>query len=127
VDTRSKIVIASETPPEGTLVVGYFDVLGVEHVRALRTVRERGSRVIVVVLPDQDSAVRTVVGQQGRAEMAAALRMVDYVLICAKPGQPGDLEDLMSRLRPKEIVSLKEAESRRMHQLMEQVAHGQRR
>jgi glycerol-3-phosphate cytidylyltransferase-like family protein len=127
VDTRSKIVSASETSREGTLVVGYFDVLGVEHVRALCAVSTRGSRVVAVVLPDRDGARRTVAGQQARAEMAAALRMVDYVLICARPGQSGDLEDLMKRLRPTEIVSLEEAESRWMHRLMEQVAHGQSR
>ena len=117
-DTRSKIVSAGEVPPGGALVAGDFDVLGVEHVRALVAVRKRASRMIAVVLSDQDGPVRTVVDQQGRAAMAAALRMIDYVLICARPGQPGDLEDLMKRLRPTEIVSLDEAESRRMRRLV---------
>lgn len=126
-DTRSKIVSAGEVPAGGALVAGSFDVLGAEHVRALRAVRGRASQVIAVVLPDRDGAARTVAGQQARAIMAAALRMVDYVLICARPGQPGDLEDLMKRLGPTEIVSLDEAESRRMRRLIEQVAHGQSR
>jgi glycerol-3-phosphate cytidylyltransferase-like family protein len=127
VDTRSKIVSATEMLPEATLVVGYFDVLGVEHVRELRAIRERASRLIALVLPNPDGARRTVLPQEGRAEMAAALRMLDYVLICAEPGQPGDLKDLMKRLRPTEIVSLEEAEFRRIDRLIEQVAHGQSR
>jgi len=126
VDTRSKIVSVSEVPAGGALVAGYFDLVGVEHVRVLDEVRERAARVIAAVLPDPDGA-HTVMGAEARAEMAAAFHMVDYVLICARPGDAGDWEDLVRRLKPTEIVSLEEAESRRRCGLTEQVRDGKSR
>src|SRR5215469_6752667 len=89
VDTRSKIVTAGQVPPAATLVTGYFDVLRVEHVRALQQVRDRTGDhpLVVAVLPRQ----RELFHQRARAEMVAALRMVDYVLIANRAGLDGIL------------------------------------
>jgi glycerol-3-phosphate cytidylyltransferase-like family protein len=124
VDTRSKIVNARAAPPGGVLAVGYFEVPGVEHVRSLRDIRGRARPLVAVVLPAPHGR-RELLSQQARAEMAAALRMVDYVLIAARPGLPGDFEDLVRRLRPATVVPLDEAESGRMRRLIEHIQHGQ--
>jgi bifunctional ADP-heptose synthase (sugar kinase/adenylyltransferase) len=126
VDTRSKIVSAAGAPVGAVLVVGCFDVLGLEQVRALAKIRGRTSaRVIAVVLPGGDGRPDEVLEQGARAEMAAALRMLDYVLIAAEPGCPGDLQDLVTRLRPAEIIHLDEAEQHRMRRLFARVQSGQ--
>lgn len=119
---------AGEAPKETVLVVGYFDVLGVEHVRALQQARGEGP-LVAAVLPGPQGAAGEILTGQARAEVAAALRMVDYVLIAAPPGHPGDLDELVKRLRPAVIVRLDqtddEADSRRRRWLIEHVQHGQ--
>ncbi len=124
-DTRSKIISPREAPPDAVLVVGHFDVPGVEHARALREIGERGRPVVAAVLPPRDGAAGEVLAGSARAQMAAALRMIDYVLIAAQPGQLGDLEDLVKQLQPAEIIPLEEAESRRMRRLIRQIQDGQ--
>ena len=52
-----------------------------------------------------------------RAEMAAALRVVDYVSAAAN----GDWTALATALQPIEIMSLEEAETQRNRQLVEHV------
>jgi len=106
-------------PHAATLVTGYFDVLRVEHVRALQQVRDRTGDhpVVVAVLPREGELL----SQHARAEMVAALRMVDYVLIANREGFDGILEGL----RPAEFVRLEEAGLRHMHCLIEHVQRGQ--
>jgi glycerol-3-phosphate cytidylyltransferase-like family protein len=126
VDTRSKIVSLTEAPAGGVLVVGCFDVPGVEHVRALREIRGRTSApVIAVVLSGRDIPPKEVLDQRARAEIAASLRMVDYVLIAAQPVYTGDVEDLVTRLRPTEIIRLDEREQCRVRRLLARVRHEQ--
>jgi glycerol-3-phosphate cytidylyltransferase-like family protein len=108
------------------LVVGFFDVPGVEHVRALAEIRAHHSSVVIAaILPDRDDPPREVLNQEARAEMTAATRMVDYVLIAAPPGHPGDLQDLVTQIRPTEIIRLDETEQSRMRRLLRRVQHGQ--
>jgi glycerol-3-phosphate cytidylyltransferase-like family protein len=125
VDTRNKIISLPDAPPDAVLLVGHFDVPGVEHARALRRIGERGRPIVAAVLPPRDGPGGEVLGESARAQMAAALRMVDYVLIAARPGQPGDLEDLVKRLKPADIIPLDEVESRRIDRLIRQIHHGQ--
>ena len=119
VDTRSKIVTAGQVPAAATLVTGYFDVLRVEHVRALQQVRDRTGDhpVVVAVLPREGELL----SQHARAEMVAALRMVDYVLIANRE----DLDGILEGFRPAEFVRLEEAGLRHMHCLIEHVQRGQ--
>ena len=104
-------------------MMGYFDVLGVEHARALTRVAYGGRPVIALVLADT-AADPAVLAQPARAQMAAALRMVDFVLIAGSPGSPDNVPDLVNRLKPAEIVPLEEAEARRKRRLIEQIQHG---
>jgi bifunctional ADP-heptose synthase (sugar kinase/adenylyltransferase) len=68
---------------------------------------------LVVVLPLPDPLLP----QRGRAEMVAALRMVDYV-VTADDAAP---DALLASLEPAHLVRLEEAHAARKRQLMEHV------
>jgi rfaE bifunctional protein nucleotidyltransferase chain/domain len=80
---------------------GVFDLLHVGHVRYVQAAAAEADRLVVAV--NSDASVRRlkgegrpILGEQARAEMVAALRGVDYVMIF------GDdtVGDLLTRLRP---------------------------
>jgi bifunctional ADP-heptose synthase (sugar kinase/adenylyltransferase) len=117
-DTRSKILTpdaARRLTPPLTVATGYFEILRAELVRELCEARERaaGSALAAVVLPLANAAL----DQRARAELAAGLRMVDYVVI-ADDGDPGALID---SLKPAALARLEEAEARRARELKEHV------
>jgi glycerol-3-phosphate cytidylyltransferase-like family protein len=119
-DTRTKILTAdaaAQLQPERPLLLvsGYFDILRAEHARDLAEARERAGAhsVLVVVLPLSGETLP----QAARAEMVAALRMVDYVFIA----ESERLESLAGSLQPVETVRLEEADARRTRQLIEHV------
>jgi hypothetical protein len=119
-DTRTKIVahgalVALDPPRPLLLAVARFDILRVELARDLAAARLRtGARSLVAV-------VRPVEGElaplPARAELAAALRVVDYVLLA--PNE--DVDSLTASLQPIEILNLEEADAQRMRQLIEHV------
>jgi len=120
VDTRTKILTSAAAlalvPARPLLLAtGHFDVLRAEHARDLLQARERtgAGSLLVVVLP----LASEIVPQAARAEMVAALRMVDYVL----PAESDDWESLAGALQPVETVRLEEADARRTRQLIEHV------
>jgi glycerol-3-phosphate cytidylyltransferase-like family protein len=122
VDTRSKILTVGEAvalmPARPLiLVTGYFDLLRAEHVQELERVRGRSATVAAVVMPRTPEFL----SQHARAELVAALRMIDYVFIA----NPEDLEALSAALNPAEIVRLEEADLERARQLIEHVHHRQ--
>jgi len=122
VDTRSKILTSADSLPRPfTLVSGYFDVLRAEHVREFARVCDRTSirPVVVVVLPCPEELL----SQRARAELVAALRMVDYVLT----GDYEDLSRIIERLKPAHVVRLEDADQRRTGRLIEHVQRGQTR
>jgi bifunctional ADP-heptose synthase (sugar kinase/adenylyltransferase) len=113
-DTRSKILTAGNARSlAGPLVVvaGWFDLLGAHHARELAAIRGRhgAARILAAVLP----ASGAIFNQLARAEMAAALRMIDYVVSIDDRDLPG----LAAALQPVEIVRLEAAEVRRTHEL----------
>ncbi|MGA3018246.1 MAG: hypothetical protein ABSF62_14100 [Bryobacteraceae bacterium] len=119
-DTRNKLLtpagLLALAPPRPLVVVkGYFDLLRAEHARSLDAIRSRtgAATLLAVVLPLDHSLLPLA----ARAELAAALRMVDYVL----PGDCEDLNRLVSSLGPAETVSLEDADMRRARQLIEHV------
>ena len=119
-DTRNKILTpaaALALSPARPLVVvkGYFDLLRAGHARELDEIRRRTSAatLLAVVLPLDHGLLPLA----ARAELVAALRMVDYVL----PGDCKDWNRLVSSLRPEETVSLEDADVRRVRQLIEHV------
>ena len=93
-DTRSKIIsleragaLFSSLAEKGDGIVvarGCFDLLSAEHCRRLAGAKERGGRLVVAVYSDKDPQ-ETVFSQSARAQMVAALAIVDYVVICDEP------------------------------------------
>ena len=83
------------------LANGCFDTLHVGHVRYLSGARREGDALIVAV--NSDSSVRALKGpgrpileEQARAQLVAALRDVDFVLLFGEP----NVERLLEELRP---------------------------
>ena len=80
---------------------GCFDTLHVGHIRYLEGARREGE--ILVVGVNADSSVchlkgpgRPILDENARAQLVAALRSVDFVLIFAEP----NVEALLEELRP---------------------------
>lgn len=114
-DTRTKILPPDALPRAATLVTGTFDVIRAEDARELALIRARhpGRPLIAVILPLPGEWLP----QRARAELAAGLRMVDYVL------NPDDrpLDALLASLQPAEVVRLEAVHADRKRQLMEHV------
>ena len=119
-DTRTKILtpaaLAALDPPRPLLLVtGRFDILRVEAVQDLAAARQRtGARSLMVVVWPFDGELAPV---DARAEMAAALRVVDYVFVAENEA----MESLDAGLHPIEIIDLEEADADRTRQLIEHV------
>ncbi|HEY1336693.1 MAG TPA: hypothetical protein VGF59_04250 [Bryobacteraceae bacterium] len=125
-DTRRKILTveaACELRPDDpvAMVAGTFDILRVEHARELVSVRNRTAArtLVAVVLPFSGELLNL----RARAELAAALRMVDYVVTA----NDGDLDRLVASLQPSEFVRLDAADTRRTRQLIDHVHRRQNR
>src|SRR4029077_2367963 len=80
---------------------GCFDTLHVGHIRYLEGARREGE--ILVVAVNADSSVchlkghgRPLLAENARAQLVAALRSVDYVVLFAEP----NVETLLEELRP---------------------------
>jgi bifunctional ADP-heptose synthase (sugar kinase/adenylyltransferase) len=120
VDTRTKILtpaaLAALGPPRPVLLAtGRFDILRVEMARDLAAARERtGAQSLVAVVRPLEGELAPL---HARAEMAAAIRVVDYVFIAENE----DLDRLAATLQPIEIINLEEAETHRVRQLIEHV------
>src|ERR1700751_2716675 len=106
---ESKIVDRTElkTPLEGAkrrrsrvvLANGFFDTLHVGHVRYLAGAKRAGDLLVVGVNSDASvsclkGAGRPILDEQARAQLVAALRDVDYVVIFPEPNVESLLEDL---------------------------------
>jgi bifunctional ADP-heptose synthase (sugar kinase/adenylyltransferase) len=90
-DTRAKIVdssqisslLARNSSNGRRLVVarGWFDVLRAPHCRSLAEAKALGGELVVIVHADSD-VNPTVLNAASRAQLAAAIGVVDYVVIC---------------------------------------------
>ncbi|MEI9975175.1 MAG: hypothetical protein WDO73_25840 [Ignavibacteriota bacterium] len=97
------------------LVTGRFEILRTEAARELAAARERvGARTLLVALRPLADELTPLAA---RAEMVAALRVVDYVFTVENE----DWTSLAAALQPVEIVNLEEADARRTRQLIEHV------
>lgn len=81
-DTRSKIIPLHQIQERlqdraARWISGNFDPLLAEHVRRLRQASEPGSLLVVEVT----NPARPLLSQRARAELVAALSMVDYVVL----------------------------------------------
>jgi glycerol-3-phosphate cytidylyltransferase-like family protein len=116
-DTRSKLIspdqvtaLAARLKSQSAriaVVTGYFDPLLPAHARALAGVRSDTActTLVVVLLPSLDALLSA----QARAELAAALSMVDYVII-ASDGHVGELVERLGTdiLIPREALDVSE-------------------
>jgi len=124
-DTRNKIItpdraaaLAGELRATGAalkVVTGYFDVLLASHVRRLREVRNGTDRLLVMVLDPPEP----VLPSRARAELVAALGVVDYVV----PAEKHKAEELLRHFDAGEIVREESADLTRARALAEHV-HG---
>jgi bifunctional ADP-heptose synthase (sugar kinase/adenylyltransferase) len=131
VDSRNKILNPEAAPRACSVVTGTFDVLLAEDARELAEIRARcpGTPLLVVVLPLSGPLLP----QRARAELVAALRVVDYV-VTVDDDAPNDATDvakdvatevattaLLASLEPAQLVRLEAVHATRKRQLMEHV------
>jgi glycerol-3-phosphate cytidylyltransferase-like family protein len=122
-DTRAKIidlVAAARLRRPGArlkLVVGYFDVLTPDLVRSLQSLSDGGLLIAVVLDPPNP-----LLPSRARAELAASLSMIDYVLLLPE----AVLEDAIEEIHPDEVVREDMADGKRSQALIEHVHQRQR-
>jgi bifunctional ADP-heptose synthase (sugar kinase/adenylyltransferase) len=126
-DTRRKIVdlpeaarIAAGLREKGArlkLIAAYFDVLTPDHARRFRALGD-GQPMMVAVLDPPDPLL----APRARAELAAALAVVDYVLLL----EDSTLEQALEQIRPDEVIREEIADRRRSQALIEHVHRRQR-
>jgi bifunctional ADP-heptose synthase (sugar kinase/adenylyltransferase) len=122
-DTRAKIIdlaSAARLRRLGVrlkLVAGYFDVLTPDLVRRLRSLSD-GGRLIAVVLDPPNPLLPS----RARAELAAALSVIDYVLLLPE----ASLETALEEIRPDEVIREDMADGKRSQALIEHVHQRQR-
>lgn len=122
-DTRDKIIncehaaaLATQFRADGVsiqVVTGYFDVLVAGHVRRLRQIAGAAHKLFVIVLDPP----APVLAARARAEMVAALSMVNYVIPAGKQAP----EALLSRFADAEIVREESADLLRAECLSQHV------
>jgi len=96
-----------------TLVTGYFDVLRAGHVEALTAASGSGRTLVVAVCAHADA----ILPLRARAELVAALRMVDYVITADDRG----IHTFVSSFKPAQIVRLEDADRARTRELKQHV------
>lgn len=118
-DTRAKILTLDAARllrvPRLVLVSGYFDLLRAPQVRALEEIRQRtGAGTLLAAVLPWDEAV---LSQRARAEMVAALRMIDYVVAI----DLSEFAALVSALAPAEVTRLETSDALRNREFIEYV------
>ena len=100
---KLKDVLAEHRRAQRRIVLsnGCFDTLHVGHVRYLQGARAEGDVLITAVNADASvhalkGANRPILDEQARAQLVAAVRCVDYVLIFPE----ANVEKLLEELRP---------------------------
>lgn len=97
----ARVAIARRGGARVVLANGCFDILHVGHVRYLEGARALGDLLVVGVNSDEQVRAlkgkgRPLVPERERAELLAALRVVDYVTIFPEP----NVEALLRAVRP---------------------------
>jgi rfaE bifunctional protein nucleotidyltransferase chain/domain len=98
---RERLEVARTQNKRIVFANGCFDTLHVGHVRYLSGAKEHGDLLVVGI--NSDASMRTLKGanrpilnENARAQLVAALRDVDYVVIFSEP----NVEALLEELRP---------------------------
>lgn len=123
-DTRTKILnaaraieVARELRHNGSrakLVCGYFDVLLSEHAERLEEIAAQGANKLMVAVLDAPGAI---LAARARAELVAALGMVDYVVLAGSVAP----RELVAEFQAGDIVHEEDADRRRTEGLIEHV------
>jgi len=121
VDTRTKIVTVGDAgalargPRPVAVVTGHFDVLLAPYARELARMREShpGALLLVALTPPPEALLEP----RARAEMVAALAVVDYVVSL----EEGDAEGFLAAFNAARIVRLEDAHRQDMRELIEHV------
>lgn len=95
-DTRTKITKTSLSLSGQTIqiVTGHFDPLLPEHARRLEALAKPNQHLIVVVT----NPPNPVLSQQARAELVAALSVVDQVVIAYDADDPAISQDFIDHV-----------------------------
>jgi len=98
---REKLVAHKRCGQRIVFANGCFDTLHVGHVRYLEGARREGDVLVVGVNADSGVCAlkgpgRPILDERARAQLVAALRSVDYVVVFAEP----NVESLLEGLRP---------------------------
>lgn len=87
-DSRSKIIPAADLPSGVRVVSGYFDPLLAVHAAWLAEARGQAAK-LAVVIKDPPTPI---LPARARAELVAALRVVDYVVLDAPAAPVADVQ-----------------------------------
>lgn len=127
-DTRKKIFDLDEATEMGhslrcggirfKIVVAYCDVLTCDLVRRFKELAVRGQGLVVVVVDPPHPLLPA----RARAELAAALAVIDYVVLL----DGADLTQALELIKPYEVIREEVADSQRSQALIEHVHRRQR-
>lgn len=97
----ARVAIARKGGARVVLANGCFDILHVGHVRYLEGARALGDLLVVGINSDEQVRAlkgegRPLVPERERAELVAALRVVDFVTVFPEP----NVESLLRAIRP---------------------------
>jgi hypothetical protein len=115
-DTRHKIITldhARTLAPAAIAFVTHMEVLGAGHVRKLEELAAGKQGKLFIVLTDPESPL---VPMEARAEVAAALRVVDYVIPSPQGAGP-----VLAAIKPALTVADEEEDRGRTRLLVEHV------
>src|SRR5260370_10004885 len=100
-ELRALLREARQAGKRVVLANGCFDTLHVGHIRYLESARREGDILVVAVNSDSSlrhlkGAGRPILNEQARAQLVAAIRVVDFVLVFVDP----NLEKLLAEFLP---------------------------
>ena len=105
-ELRSLLREAKQAGKRIVLANGCFDTLHVGHIRYLESAKREGE--ILVVAVNSDSSLRhlkgtgrPILGERARAQLVAAIRAVDYVLVFSEPNVEKLLEEFLPDVHAK--------------------------
>lgn len=109
-DTRTKILAVEEVLRETNgkpllWVSGHFDPMLAEHAKRLRAMKTQGAELAVII----ENPPNPFLSQRARAELIAALAVVDYVVLNGNGVAAASLNDLQLRDRFSEHIARRQS------------------
>ena len=95
------------------VATGYFDPLLAEHAGRLASIRDRADALMVVVA----TPPRPILSGAARAQLVAALSVVDYVVFPEKTA----VEELLAKIRASEVLGQELEDARLTRDLIQHV------